>query len=197
MNNGVDTVYFSPDHEYANPFPGREKALVFVGAMDYWANVEAVNWFAKDIFPLVRGAYPETQFYIVGSRPTDAVRRLRTLPGVAVTGAVPDVRPYLHYACAVIAPLRIARGIQNKVLEAMAMARPVVATGQALEGLSTIRGKEVFEANSGQEFVQRLQEVFESGAPETGKLARSKVCSEYNWSVSLQRLGQLLENQRS
>ncbi len=197
MNNGVDTVYFSPDNEYVNPFPGREKALVFVGAMDYWANVEAVSWFAKDIFPLVRGEYPETQFYIVGSRPTDSVQRLRTLPGVAVTGAVPDVRPYLHYASAVIAPLRIARGIQNKVLEAMAMARPVVATGQALEGLNAKRGKEVFEANSGQEFVQRLREVFEPGAPEAGKLARSKVCSEYNWSISLQTLGQLLEDQRS
>ena len=195
MNNGVDTVHFSPDKEYVNPLPERSKVLVFVGAMDYWANVEAVTWFAREILPAVRSAYPDIQFYIVGSRPTEAVQRLKALPGVVITGAVPDVRPYLHYASAVVVPLRIARGIQNKVLEAMAMAKPVVATRQALEGLSVSPGKEVLEANSAQDFAQRLGDVFETGAPETGKAARDRVCAEYNWQASLQKLERLLEDQ--
>ena len=194
MNNGVDSDYFSPGYEYANPFPDRQAVLVFVGAMDYWANVEAVNWFAKEIFPAVLDQYPATRFYIVGSRPTESVQRLSAVSGVVVTGAVADVRPYLHHASAVIAPLRIARGIQNKVLEAMAMAKPVVATAQALEGLDAVRGKEVFEANNERDFVQRLGDILESGAPEMGEMARHKVRSEYNWTVSLRRLERLMEN---
>ncbi len=197
VNNGVDTVYFSPHNEYTNPFPVRDKVLVFVGAMNYWANVEAVTWFAREILPALQSKYPDTRFYVVGSRPAEAVQRLKALPGVVVTGAVADVRPYLHYAAAVVVPLRIARGIQNKVLEAMAMAKPVVATGQALEGLNLSSGKEVFEAHNAQDFARWLWDIFEGGAPESGKLARERVCSEYNWSASLKRLGRLVENENA
>jgi hypothetical protein len=109
--------------------------VVFTGAMDYWANVDAVGWFACEVFPRVRSSFPQARFYIVGARPARAVRDLARLPGVRVTGAVPDIRPYLAHSRAAVAPLRIARGVQNKVLEAMAMARPVVASPQAVAGI--------------------------------------------------------------
>ncbi len=195
LSNGVDTAYFSPDNEYANPFAGRNKVLVFVGAMDYWANVEAVAWFAREILPALRPEYPDLQFYIVGSRPAETVQRLKVLPGVVVTGAVPDVRPYLHFASAVVVPLRIARGIQNKVLEAMAMAKPVVATRQALEGLNLSPGREVFEANGVRDFARRLRDILDAGAAESGKLARDSVCAEYNWPASLEKLSRFLEHE--
>jgi polysaccharide biosynthesis protein PslH len=98
--------------------------VVFTGAMDYWPNIDAVSWFADRIFPAIRAAVPAAQFTIVGSRPTEAVLALARQPGVIVTGSVPDVRPWLAHAACAVAPLRIARGVQNKVLEAMAMARP-------------------------------------------------------------------------
>ncbi|MDD5272029.1 MAG: TIGR03087 family PEP-CTERM/XrtA system glycosyltransferase, partial [Methylovulum sp.] len=131
VNNGVDTDYFSPDHFYVSPYPPAQDVLVFTGAMDYWANVDAVVWFATQVFPLLQGRYPQLCFYIVGSKPAKAVLELAGNPAITVTGRVDDVRPYLAYARLAVAPLRIARGIQNKVLEAMAMAKVVVATTAA------------------------------------------------------------------
>ncbi|MBW8897819.1 MAG: TIGR03087 family PEP-CTERM/XrtA system glycosyltransferase, partial [Massilia sp.] len=140
FSNGVDTDYFSPDQPHADPYPAGERALVFTGAMDYWPNVDAVQWFAADIFPALRERFAGLKFYIVGSRPAPAVQELARLPGVVVTGTVPDVRPYIAHAAVSVAPLRIARGIQNKVLEAMAMATPVVVSPQALEGIDAVPG---------------------------------------------------------
>jgi len=102
--------------------------VIFTGAMDYLPNVDAVEHYCTDIFPAVSRAVPGARFLIVGLNPTSAVRRLGELPGVTVTGAVPDVRPYYRQSAVSVAPLRIARGIQNKVLEAMAMGRPVITT---------------------------------------------------------------------
>ncbi len=98
VENGVDIDYFSPDAEYENPYSASDKVLVFVGAMDYWANADAVSWFARHVFPQIRERIPEARFYIVGSRPLDAVSRLGKLPGITVTGAVKDIRPYLAHA---------------------------------------------------------------------------------------------------
>jgi len=114
-------IIFRLNAEYANPYSEGENVLVFTGAMDYWPNVDAVTWFAQEIFPAIHAARPQTRFYIVGSRPTPAVCELTKLPGVTVTGTVADIRPYLAHARFAVAPLRIARGLQNKVLEAMAM----------------------------------------------------------------------------
>jgi sugar transferase (PEP-CTERM/EpsH1 system associated) len=135
LPNGVDAEYFDPGRCYDNPFQSGGRRIVFTGAMDYHANVDAVTWFARDVFPTVRRRLPDAVFVIVGSNPTLAVRQLASLPGVEVTRRVPDVRPYLAHASAVVAPLRIARGVQNKVLEALAMARPVIATENALQGI--------------------------------------------------------------
>jgi glycosyltransferase involved in cell wall biosynthesis len=103
--------------------------------MDYYANVDGVQWFAREVFPAIRARVPNAIFVIVGSNPNAAVRALERQQGVVVTGRVPDVRPYLAHAGVVVAPLRLARGVQNKVLEALAMDRPVVATPNALQGI--------------------------------------------------------------
>ena len=133
--NGVDTDYFSPEIAFDSPFATGERPIVFTGAMDYWPNADAVAWFAREVLPLLRRQQPSTRFCIVGSNPSREVQKLAASDGVTVTGRVPDVRPYLAHAGAVVAPLRVARGTQNKVLEAYAMARPVVLTGAAANGL--------------------------------------------------------------
>ncbi|MCA1979528.1 MAG: TIGR03087 family PEP-CTERM/XrtA system glycosyltransferase, partial [Thiobacillus sp.] len=146
FENGVDAEYFSPEGVYPNPYPEGASGIAFTGAMDYWPNIDAVIWFAERIFPAVREAVPGACFAIVGSRPADAVMQLARQPGVVVTGSVPDVRPYLAHAACAVAPLRIARGVQNKVLEAMAMGCPVVATAQAAEGIRAEAGRDYWRA---------------------------------------------------
>ncbi|HEY8876207.1 MAG TPA: TIGR03087 family PEP-CTERM/XrtA system glycosyltransferase, partial [Roseateles sp.] len=135
LGNGVDADFFTPDASRASPFAADELPLVFTGAMDYWPNVDAVTWFASDILPALRQRFPALRFHIVGRSPAPAVQALAN-EAVHVTGTVPDVRPYLQHAAAVVAPLRLARGIQNKVLEAMAMARPVVAAGTCVRAIT-------------------------------------------------------------
>ena len=134
--NGVDVEYFDPIHSGESPYPAETRAMVFTGVMDYWANVDAVTWFADSVFPRILERDPHASFWIVGSRPTHAVLALGERPGIKVTGRVPDVRPYLAHARLAVAPLRIARGIQNKVLEAMAMGKFVALTAAGAGGLT-------------------------------------------------------------
>lgn len=193
FNNGVDTEYFSPDHIFDSPFPAGSPALVFTGAMDYWPNVDAVVWFAQEVLPLVRRVVPDVRFYIVGSRPGATVQGLAG-EGVEVTGRVPDVRPYLAHAAMVVAPLRIARGIQNKVLEGMAMGKAVVATPQALEGIVAEVGKEVLvgeDPAAQAELVLRLLQD-PAAAWNLGAAARQRVAADYTWAPNLARLDALL-----
>ncbi len=193
FSNGVDTDYFSPAHDLASPYAADEAALVFTGAMDYWANVEAVTWFANDVWPSVQRMHPSARFYIVGSRPTDAVKALTKLNGVVVTGSVPDTRPYIAYAKMAVAPLRIARGIQNKVLEAMAMAKPTLVTEQALEGIAAIPEREILLANDAETFVQTIADVLQGRFSEMGTAARARVLQDFSWSKHLQVVDRLLQ----
>ncbi|MCB1667801.1 MAG: TIGR03087 family PEP-CTERM/XrtA system glycosyltransferase [Porticoccaceae bacterium] len=193
-NNGVDTAYFSPDTELLNPYPDGARVLVFTGAMDYWPNVDAVEWFASDIFPRLLEKHPEIRFYIVGSKPTDAVLQLGKKPGVVVTGRVEDVRPYLKYALAAVAPMRIARGIQNKVLEAMAMAKTTLVTGPGLEGILAEHGKHVVLADTESELIQFAEKIINGEYVEIGPQARLKVMNDFNWAENLPLVGELLES---
>lgn len=195
-SNGVDTDYFSPDRAYDNPYLPDERPLVFTGAMDYWPNIDAVQWFAERVLPAVRNRCPDASFYIVGSRPAEQVTALARLPGVRVTGTVPDVRPYLAHACAAVAPLRIARGIQNKVLEAMAMAKPVIVSGPALEGIDAQPGCEVLLADAEQQFIDAACALLAEPRPEMGRTARRKVIERYGWSSNLSRIDELLDVKR-
>ena len=135
LANGVDAARFDPAVASPNPYPAGCLPVVFTGAMDYYANIDAVRWFADAILAQVRAAVPQALFAIVGSNPAASVRALARPGAVLVTGWVEDVRPYLAHAAVVVAPLRIARGVQNKVLEALAMARPLVATPNAIQGI--------------------------------------------------------------
>jgi sugar transferase (PEP-CTERM/EpsH1 system associated) len=196
FSNGVDTDYFSPDAPHASPYAPDERALVFTGAMDYWPNVDAVQWFANDIFPALRAQHPDVRFYIVGARPSPAVQALAQQTGIVVTGTVPDVRPYIAHAAVSVAPLRIARGIQNKVLEAMAMATPVVVSPQALEGIDAAPGSELVLADGAGAFqaaVSALLDGRKEAASAIGVAARTRVQNSYSWSSNLACIGESLE----
>ncbi len=193
-NNGVDTSYFSPDIQLATPYDAHEKPLVFTGAMDYWPNVEAVSWFAKEVFPILRMSNNKLRFYIVGSNPVETVSQLAKIPGVIVTGRVPDVRPYLKYAKAAVVPIRVARGIQNKVLEAMAMAKTVIVSPQALEGIDAEHRKHVLLCDDKSAWVNQIQLVLEENSEEMGRLARHKVMIDFSWEDNLPTVKRWLES---
>jgi sugar transferase (PEP-CTERM/EpsH1 system associated) len=188
-------AYFSPEVELPNPYERDEKAIVFVGAMDYWPNVDAVDWFAREVFPRVRRAFPAARFYIVGGKPAPAVQALAKRDGVVVTGRVADVRPYVRHAEVSVAPLRIARGIQNKVLESLALACPTVATPAALEGIDAKPGRHLQVARDAKEFVQVMVEALSNKTlgRELGEQGRRLVAERYDWTLSLARLDELLE----
>lgn len=193
FENGVDTVYFSPDREYLNPYEAGARVIVFTGAMDYWPNVDAVCWFTEHIFPAIRRQVPEVQFAIVGSRPASEVQKLAQHPGVLVTGNVSDVRPYLAHAACAVAPLRIARGVQNKVLEAMAMARPVVVTPQAAEGIRA-RAELDFElAQDGGCFATAVLHHLTGADPAMGLAARVCILANYDWQRNLSAVDDCFE----
>ena len=196
FNNGVDTDYFSPCHTFPSPYQDKDQdkelGIVFTGAMDYWPNVDAVQWFAREIFPSVLRAHPDARFHIVGSRPAPEVRALAALPGINVTGAVPDVRPYIAHARVAIAPLRIARGIQNKVLEAMAMAKPIVVSAQALEGIDATPGSELLLAEDAARFAQAVSQLLGQDAAAMGRAARARVEARYGWDANLAKIDILL-----
>lgn len=193
FNNGVDAEYFSPDSKYSNPYQSGTRVIVFTGAMDYWPNVDAVSWFVSEVMPQIRRKHPDVMFYIVGSRPSPEVRALAG-DGVAVTGRVEDVRPYLAHAEVVVAPLRIARGIQNKVLEAMAMAKTVVSSPQALEGISATLNEEILSAEGPENFVNALELILQGF--DCGDAARKRVVADYSWPSSLAQVDGLLNGER-
>ena len=193
-SNGVDTDFFNPEKDHPNPYSPDEKVLVFTGAMDYWANVDAVSWFAKEIFPQIRESIKNASFYIVGSRPTPVVLRLNELAGVTVTGSVAEIPPYIAHAELAVAPLRIARGIQNKVLEAMAMAKPVVATSAAMDGIAPCDALKPLITDTPKtmaEFIIRLLKSDEKG--QYGQIGRDWVLKHYHWDSNLHRIKELLQ----
>jgi sugar transferase (PEP-CTERM/EpsH1 system associated) len=178
---------------HPSPFAEAEEAIVFTGAMDYWPNVDAVVWFANEALPAIRRARPGAVFYIVGSRPTPAVQALAAIDGVRVTGTVPDVRPYLAHSAAVVAPLRIARGVQNKVLEAMAMGRPTVVTPQALEGIDAQPGRDLLLApEDGPGFATTVLGLLGTDDGRVGRAARERVVARYGWDANLEPVAKVL-----
>lgn len=188
FNQSVDTRHFARDSASISPYADHRKVIVFTGAMDYWPNADAVTWFARDVFPAVRKAHEDAMFFIVGSRPTDEVKRLATLPGVHVTGRVEDIRPYLWHAAVAVAPLRIARGVQTKVLEAMAAGTPTVVTSGALEGIGAIPGKHVLLADTAGQFSSAVDKLLRESIPALSVHARELVECEHEWENNLERV---------
>jgi sugar transferase (PEP-CTERM/EpsH1 system associated) len=188
MENGVDEEYFDGGSDYPNPYPDNVEALTFTGAMDYWANVDAVDWFASEVFPLVSRDRPQARFYIVGARPAQAVLELGRREGITVTGAVPDIRPYLAHARLAVAPLRIARGVQNKVLEAMAMGRHIVSSSPAIEGIERVGQLDLAIADAAEDWKHAIMTVLDGGLPKRSARNRAFVLERYGWSRNLRNL---------
>jgi sugar transferase (PEP-CTERM/EpsH1 system associated) len=186
MQNGVDADFFRPDPALPTPFCNGELPIVFTGAMDYHPNEDAAVWFAREVMPLLADGHPEARFYVVGRAPTAAVRALAG-EHVVVSGTVPDVRPYLQHAALVVAPLRIARGIQNKILEAMAMARPVVASAECAGGVDALPGIDFLVAAGAKEFAARIGQLFAQPDLQRriGEAARRCVLDRYSWQAHL------------
>jgi sugar transferase (PEP-CTERM/EpsH1 system associated) len=185
-SNGVDAEFFSPAADRPSPFEAGEHPLVFTGAMDYWPNVDAVCWFVEAVLPALRMRWPGLRLHIVGRNPTAAVRALQG-DAVVVSGTVPDVRPYLQHAAVVVAPLRLARGVQNKVLEAMAMGRPVVASSRCVEAIDARAGTEILAAVDASEFVDGISALLSDAARACaiGNAGRACVLDRCSWSARL------------
>ena len=190
--NGVDTDYFAPGAAAAD---AARIDAVFVGAMDYWANVDAVLWFTKEIWPELRQSVANATFFVVGSNPDPAVKALSGRDGITVTGRVADVRPFVAAAKIAVAPMRIARGIQNKVLEAMAMAKAVVATPAALEGVDADIGTDALACASPSAFARECVRLIEddAAAAAVGRAARARILSDYQWPAQLKRFDGVLD----
>jgi sugar transferase (PEP-CTERM/EpsH1 system associated) len=189
IRNGVDFNFFRPTNG-----PKDSHRLVFTGVMNYSPNVEGVLWFCEQVLPLIQSNVSDVRFTICGAHPDKRIRRLTEIRGVEVTGAVPDVRPYLDRASVAVIPLRIARGIQNKLLEAMAMALPAVTTSSAFRGIEAEDGRDLLVADGAPEFaaaVLRLLRDRELRA-QLGTAARATIEANYRWDDSLAQLDDVI-----
>ncbi|MFN3748187.1 MAG: TIGR03087 family PEP-CTERM/XrtA system glycosyltransferase [Sphingorhabdus sp.] len=195
LGNGIDTIFYDPAAKFKKLHPVfPDPLIVFTGQMDYRPNIEAVSDFARNAMPAIRQAHPETTFAIVGRNPTPAVVELSALPGVQLTGAVDDVRTWLAAADVVVAPLRIARGIQNKVLEAMAMAKTVVASTAAAEGIDAVDGEHLLVATNVADEGAKVSALLADTEERLriGRAARAHAVAHYGWDAQLAPLEAIL-----
>jgi len=188
--NGVDSDYFAPDGESYDA-----DTVSFVGRMDYYPNQECMFRFCADVLPLLQARRSGVRLLIVGADPTPAVRRLAELPGVTVTGSVPDVRPYLRKSALMVAPLAIARGTQNKILEAMAMGVPVVTSRVAAGGVDARDPEDFLAATTPDEYVAAILAVMDDPAlrRRLATQGRARMLSHHAWDRSMRRLDGIIE----
>jgi len=189
--NGVDHGFFSPSLDgSARTREPEGPVLLFIGAMDYHPNVDGVAWFADEVFPAIRSRRPAAVFTIVGSRPSPKVRALGERSGIRVTGFVEDVRPYYAQADVCVIPLRLARGVQNKVLEAMSMALPVVATSRANQGIRATSGEQLIIRDEAAGFREAVLSLLENPAEgfSMGRRARAFVRAHFDWDRNMSGL---------
>jgi hypothetical protein len=190
--NGVDASFFQPADTPYDP-----DLITFVGRMDYFPNQQAVTKFCAEVLPELQGRRPGTRFEVVGADPSAEIRELGRLPGVTVTGSVPDVRPYVTRAALTIAPLEIARGTQNKILESMAMGVPVVCSRQAVGGVDALPGEHLLAYDKQRQCVDSVLSVLESRdlRAQLSVAGRSRVLSHHSWPASMRRVDALIASQ--
>src|SRR5688572_2980745 len=188
--NGVDSEFFSPTNEAYDT-----DTISFIGRMDYYPNQECMSRFCKQIWPLLRARRPNLKLLIVGADPPASMRQLGRLPGVTVTGSVADVRPYVRRSAAMVAPLAIARGTQNKILEAMAMGVPVVTSRVAAGGVDAEADAHFVVADSPTEQATAILKLLESPLERErlSRAGRERVLSHHAWAHSMNRLDAIVE----
>ncbi|MEX2216610.1 MAG: TIGR03087 family PEP-CTERM/XrtA system glycosyltransferase [Phycisphaeraceae bacterium] len=191
VSNGVDMNYFCPQ-----PDPNNH-SLVFVGVLDYKPNYEGIAWFVEKVMPKLRKRVPDAVFNIVGRNPTDRVKRLSLNDGVELIGSVPDVRVHLRDASVAIAPLQIARGVQNKVLEAMSSRRAVVASPGASQGVDAVDGEHLLVASEPDQWVDTIEKLFNDAdlRARLGAAARARIEERYTWDQQLMPMVKLLSGE--
>jgi polysaccharide biosynthesis protein PslH len=187
--NGVDQSYFAPSHgEYD------ADAISFVGRMDYFPNQQAMLFFCDAVFPLIRQHRATATLAIIGAAPSAEIRRLGERDGVTVTGTVPDVRDHVRRSAVNVAPLAIARGTQNKILECMAMGVPVVASPQAAGGVDATPGEHLLVAESPEDYAGKLLKLMLDPAARQAlaSAARRRVETHHNWAHSMTQLDRII-----
>jgi polysaccharide biosynthesis protein PslH len=189
VGNGVDLDYFR-----SRGVAKRPGSIVFTGVMDYFPNIDAVVWFCDKVLPIVQQRIPEAGLTICGSRPAAAVRRLAKRQGVTVTGRVPDTRPYLDEAEVFVAPLRMARGIQNKLLEALAMGLPCVASEAAASGTVVQDGGGILTADDPEEFAGHVVRLLRDDAFRAAMASKARAAAEanYRWDGQMASLDRVI-----
>jgi sugar transferase (PEP-CTERM/EpsH1 system associated) len=198
-NPPLDNVFFNPhgvDYSYFSPDLNAEKeknTIIMTGGMSYAPNVDAAVYFYDEILPIVRQQIPDVKWKIVGANPPSRIQRLDEDPSVQVTGRVPDLRPYMSSAWLGIAPIRIAAGLQNKVLEGMSMGLPMVITSAANEGIKAIKGKHVLIADSAQDFADQIIQLLRNPerSANLGAAAREFIIEEWSWEKHFSDLEQV------
>ena len=188
--NGVDSAYFAPADEAYDA-----DTISFIGRMDYYPNQECMVRFCRETFPRIREQRSNAKLLIVGADPIPAIRKLGELPGVTVTGSVPDVRPFLHRSAVMVAPLSIARGTQNKILEAMAAGVPVVTSRAAAGGVDAVAGEHFLVADSAADTAAAVLAMMTDAQrrDELARAGRARMLSHHAWGKSMQRLDGIIE----
>jgi len=187
--NGVDSEYFKSSDQ-----PYQPDSICFIGRMDYYPNQECIFDFCNNTLPLIKAKRPNVKLTIIGADPPYSVRKLENIPGVTVTGSVADVRPYANRSAVNIAPLNIARGTQNKVLESLSMGVPVVASAEAAQGVDCVPGKHFLTASSNQEFANAVIHLLSDGKERNrfSKAGRARILSHHSWDKSMQKLDKII-----
>ncbi|WP_286264194.1 TIGR03087 family PEP-CTERM/XrtA system glycosyltransferase [Thalassotalea atypica] len=198
--NGVDVAFFDPEATFTDePLRPKSSFISFTGAMDYWANIDAVVWFVEQVWPIILVKHPDAQFVIAGGNPSTEVIALAEVKGVIVTGRVVDVRPFIANAKCTVAPLRIARGIQNKVLEAMALDRPVVCTSMAMEGINAPNSEQIHIHDDANMFAQVCNKYLGDKEQVSNEECsnRNWILQQFTWKQTLQPLKELYSTKAS
>jgi glycosyltransferase involved in cell wall biosynthesis len=192
--NGVDAISFAPPA--ADKRSDSRKNVVFMGSMDAFMNQEAAIWFARKVWPQVRQEHPAASFIIVGRDPAQRIRQLSDVPGVVVTGSVPDVKPYLEKADVFVNPVQLGGGTKLKTLEAMAMGLPIVSTPSGIQGLPVVGGEQLMIANGPEEFSDAVKLLLQDRerALQLGIRSRRFVETTYNWNKIYRQVEQDIEH---
>lgn len=192
--NGIDHPFWDLKNKGKSPYQTTVFPIVFCGAMDYWPNIDAVLWFSNEMMPEILKAIPEAVFYIVGANPSQEVQSLSERKNIVVTGRVDDIRPYVMHSKLAVAPMRVSRGIQNKIIEGMVASKAVLATSRVLEPMGIEKGDMIVAADTPQDYIQKIKDLYNAPlkAEKIGQKARDYILKHYDWDVSFQKIKDLM-----